>query len=137
VRRYFVVANQTLGGEELEAKVREAMTAGPCSFHVIVPATHPQKQLAWTEGEAAALARARLEEGLSWLKGLGAEADGEVGDENPALAIEDALRNEQPDEIILSTLPPGLSKWLKLDLPHVVEGYGYPVTHVVSEPESR
>jgi hypothetical protein len=137
MRRYFVVANQTLGGEELEAKIREAMATGPCSFHVIVPATHPHEHMAWTEGEAVALARGRLDEGLAWLRGLGAEADGEVGDESPALAIEDALRTEQPDEIILSTLPPGLSRWLKLDLPHVVAGYGYPVAHVISEPETK
>lgn len=135
MRRYFVVANQTLGGEELAERVREAMEAGPSSFHVIVPATPATKQLFWTEGEATAVAKKRLEAGLAWLRGMGAEADGEVGDANPVLAIEDALRVQPCDEIILSTLPPGLSKWLKLDLPHVVAGYGRPVTHVISQPE--
>lgn len=135
MRRYFVVANQTLRGEHLAEKVREAMAAGPCSFHVVVPATHPSKHLSWTEGEAQAIARRRLEEGLAWLRSMGAEADGEVGDENPVLAIGDALRQEPCEEIILSTLPPGMSRWLKLDLPHQVEGFGLPVTHVIGQPQ--
>jgi hypothetical protein len=135
MRRYFVVANQTLGGEELTEKIREAMDGGPCSFHVIVPATPPNKQLFWTEGETTAIAKKRLDDALDRLRAMGAEAKGEVGDANPVLAVEDALRVEECDEIILSTLPPGASRWLKLDLPHVLEGYGRPVTHVISEPE--
>jgi hypothetical protein len=44
VRRYLVVANQTLGGDELLARVQERMRAGPSRFHVLVPAT-PAGQL--------------------------------------------------------------------------------------------
>jgi hypothetical protein len=33
------VANQTLGGEELAAHIRERVAAGPSHFHVLVPAT--------------------------------------------------------------------------------------------------
>lgn len=55
------------------------------------------------------------------LAGLGVEVEGEVGDGNPRLAIGDAIRDRGPfDEIILSTLSSGLSKWLRLDLPHRV-----------------
>jgi hypothetical protein len=131
--RYFVVANQTLGGGPLAAKIKEAVAAEPCSFHVIVPATPPTDHLSWTEGEAHAVARRRLDEALTWIRSLGAEADGEVGDANPLLAVEDALREEACDEIIVSTLPPGASRWLKMDLPHRMEtSFGLPVTHVVS-----
>jgi len=136
MRHYFVVANQTLGGQHLEAVIQQAMEKGPSHFHVIVPATHPRKHLAWTEGEATALARERLDKALEWLKGLGAEATGEVGDERPAQAVEDALRENPCDEIVLSTLPPGASRWLKLDLPHVLAGYGRPVTHVIAATEA-
>ena len=60
VRRYLVVANQTLGGEELWAAIRERMAGGDCHFHLLVPAT-PAGQLdpgltaaaAGAEGEGA------------------------------------------------------------------------------------
>src|SRR2546425_8694431 len=117
MRRYLVVANQTLGGPHLVDKVRSCLAAGPAHFHVVVPATPPEDQAVWTEGEANALAQARLDHALSRFRSLGAEADGEVGDARPLEAIRDALRETPYDEVILSTLPPGLSKWLKLDLP--------------------
>ncbi len=135
MRSYLVVANQTLGGEHLMTKVRERMAAGACRFHVVVPATPPSDH-AWTEGEARALAHSHLDAALARLRGLGAEVDGEVGDQNPLLAIGDALRAERFDEIILSTLPPGPSRWLKLDLPRrAADRFGLPVTHVIGDPE--
>jgi hypothetical protein len=52
------------------------------------------------------------------------------------LAVGDVLRREEYDEIILSTLPPGASKWLKRDLPHkLARQYQLPVTHVVGSSE--
>lgn len=135
--RYLVVANQTLAGEHLIREVRARMASGPSRFHIVVPATPSDEHLTWTEGEATAIAQGRLDRALASFRQLGAEADGEVGDGNPILAIEDALRGEQFDEIILSTLPPGLSRWLKLDLPSRVGGrFGLPVTHLVAESES-
>ena len=136
MRRYLVVANQTLGGEHLEAKVRECLAAGPSSFYVLVPATPPQDHLTWVEGEARALAQERLDRALARFRALGAEVDGEVGDSRPVAAIDDALREREFDEIILSTLHAGASRWLKMDLPHRVErGCGLPVTHIESAPE--
>ena len=135
MRRYLVVANRTLGGEHLVATVRVLARREPCRFHLLVPATPPSDHM-WTEGEAQKIARHRLEEGLARLRALGIEVDGEIGDANPILAIEDVLRSTPFDEIILSTLPPGLSRWLKLDLPHRVEAaFGLPVTHVIAKPE--
>jgi hypothetical protein len=136
LHRYLVVANQTLGGEPLLARIRELVRAGPCSFHLVVPAT-PPKNHAWTEGEARAVARTRLDAALARFAELGAEAEGEVGDASPMLAIEDAVREHGPFEtIVLSTLPPGASRWLKLDLPHRVESvFGVPVIHVIGTRE--
>jgi hypothetical protein len=135
-RRYLVVANQTLGGKHLIRKVQECIAGGPARFHVVVPATPPGEHLTWTEGEAQAIAQRRLDSALVTFRDHGVEADGQVGDANPLLAIEDALRREEFDEIILSTLPAGVSRWLKLDLLHRVErSFDVPVTHLVAELE--
>jgi hypothetical protein len=136
MRRYLVVANQTLGGDHLAEIVREIVAVGPATFHLVVPATHPRDHAVWTEGEARALARRRLDAALSRFRELGAEADGDVGDESPLEAIADAMEAERYDEIILSTLPPGVSRWLGQDLPHRVQRrFDVPVRHVVGEPE--
>jgi hypothetical protein len=136
MRRYLVVANQTLGGEPLVWRIRDLARRGACEFRLVVPATPPRDHV-WTEGEARATARVRLDAALARFAGLGVKAQGEVGDGNPMLAIQDVLRDHGPfDEIILSTLPRSLSKWLKVDLPHRAEAaFGLPVTHVVGEPE--
>lgn len=137
MRRYLVVANQTLGGEHLIERVRQCLAGGPCRFHIVVPATPTGEGFTWTEGEAMAVAQTRLDRALERFRELGADASGEVGDRNPMLAVEDALRDTQFDEIILSTLPPGISRWLKLDLPsRVASHFGLPVTHLVAEDEA-
>jgi hypothetical protein len=133
VRRYLIVANLTLGGEHLLTKLRECMAAGPCRFRVVVPATPDPRPLTWTEEGTRRAARRRLEQALARFSALGAEVTGEVGDGMPLLAIGDALRAEPCDEIIISTLPHGASRWLKLDLPHrVSRNFGLPVSHVVA-----
>jgi hypothetical protein len=134
MRRYLIVANQTLSGGALLAKVRELRDAGPCSFHVVVPATPPHGH-AYTEGEARVIAEERLHGGLQHLAELGVDVTGEVGDEHPVYAVQEVLQRERFDQIIVSTLPPKVSKWLRTDLPHRVAGFGLPVIHVVGGPE--
>jgi hypothetical protein len=136
VPRYLVVANQTLAGKHLLDRVRECLSEGMCTFHVVVPATSPSDHAVWTEGEAMALAQERLDAALAAFRELGADADGEVGDPSPVEAIRDALRDREFDGIILSTLPPGISRWLRQDLPSRVEKeFDLPVTHVVADDE--
>ena len=134
MRRYLVVANQTLAGEPLVSRLRELSRAGHCAFFLVVPATPPRNHT-WTEGEARATARARLDDALVHLSELEVKVEGEVGDANPMLAIDDAIRDHGPfAEIILSTLPAGSSRWLRLDLPHRVSAsFGLPMTHIVGE----
>lgn len=136
MRRYLVVSNQTLSSEAFVEKIRSCLAAGPCQFHVVVPATHAKDHLTWTEGHDRVIARKRLDSVLAQLGELGAEADGEVGDARPLDALRDAVRGRPPfDEIILFTLPPGLSRWLHQDLPHRARReLRMPVTHVVAEP---
>jgi hypothetical protein len=135
MRRFLIVANQTLAGGHLTAKVRELHERTPSSFYIVVPATPPHGH-SWSEGEARDIARRRLETALALLHGIGVEAEGEVGDERPTYAIQDVLAHRVFDEIIVSTLPPGASRWLKHDLPHRIEvEFGLPVTHLVGQPE--
>jgi hypothetical protein len=138
VQRILVVANQTLAGEHLVKEVRERLSAGRTAFHILVPATHPRDHAAWTEGEAVAIAKRNLAQALETFRKLGAEATGEVGDENPLGAIGDVLREQEFDEIILSTLPLGISKWLGQDLVSRVErSFAIPVTHIVGDAEGE
>lgn len=133
--RYLIVANRTLGGEQLLAEVERRMAAGPCEFHLLVPASRPHGSTTWTEGEAHAQATRQLHNALSRLRGVGAEVSGEVGDARPVQAIGDVLLREPFDEIILSTFPIGLSRWLRQDVVHRVQRqHGIPVTHVINEP---
>jgi len=129
--RYLVVANQTLVGEHLAFAVRERMTRGPSTFFVLVPATHSAEQGAGpsdarptgggSDDAGLALARWRLRTTIDRLHAEGAVAEGQIGDPDPLIAVTRLLRERQVDEILLSTLPPGFSKWLGVDLPHRLE----------------
>jgi hypothetical protein len=133
VRRYLVVGHQTLASRELRAAVLERLAAEPCRFHVVVPATPPHEHFVWSEGEVIATARGRLEETLAWMHAQGALTTGEVGDAYPLVALTNALSRDDYDEIILSTLPPGLSRWIRQDLVHRVTRHtDTPVCHIVA-----
>jgi len=132
--RVLLVANRTLGSGEVSKFVRSRMDEEECHFTLLVPATPRSHRVGSPvpdvrEGVAPAHeveddyehARSRLEYGLGLLRGLGAAADGDVGDPNPAKAISDALTLRQFDEVALSTLPKGVSRWLRQDIPHKVE----------------
>ena len=122
MRRYLVVANQTLLGGPLLARVQQCLAAGPCQFHLVVPASHAPGRAVWTEGRDRAVAAERLAEGLDRFRALGADVVGEVGDAHPVDAIRDVMLHARPfDEIIVSTLAPGLSRWLRQDLPHRIQ----------------
>jgi GABA permease len=132
--RILVVANQTACGDELLEAIRARMAAGPCQFTLLVPATPPSEHATWTEGDAVAIARRRMNQALERLRAEGTEVEGVVGDSSPVRAIDDVLIEQPHDEIILSTLPSGVSRWLKKDLPHRVEQrFALPVTTVISQ----
>ena len=138
MRRYLVIANQTIAERPLADAIGARLAAGPCHFHFLVPAT-PMPGLTWTDGEALQLARSRLGTATALLCALGASADGEVGDASPVVAAADALRRDGAyDEVVVSTLPPGASRWLKMDLPRRLQRMTrIPVHHVIASVEGR
>jgi hypothetical protein len=132
--RYLVVANQTLGAAHLLERLRAATAGRDASFYLVVPATPPLEGFTWTEGQARALASLRLRTALGRFHHAGLDVAGEVGDPDPMLAVEDALRHRRCDVIVLSTLPVGISRWLRVDLPQRMRGtFPQPVVHVVIE----
>ena len=75
---------------------------------------------------------------LSGLRGEGFDADGDIGDDDPVQAMEDALRRFPADEVIISTHPPGRSNWLERDVvERAREGLDIQVTHVVVDLDPR
>ena len=135
--RCLVVANQTLGYRELVDELHARNTRdGGCAFHVLVPATRVTSGAMWTEGQALAHARRALDDALERFRDEHLDATGEVGDQDPVLAVADVLEHEHFDEIVISTLPPGASRWLRRDLPNRLRRrFGLQVTHVAPVPE--
>jgi nucleoside-diphosphate-sugar epimerase len=135
MRRYLVIANRTLCEQHLLDEVHRRRTADPgCRFHLVVPATHPSG--VFTDESAHHEAEARLSEALDTLACAGVSATGEVGDANPVYAVGDVILREigRFDEIILSTLPVGMSKWLAENVVRRLKrSTGLPVTHVIAE----
>jgi len=137
MRSYLVVGNQTLDSPELAAAIEERLTPEPATFHIVVPATPIHRGLTWDEDEARALAQERLDAALERLGAAGATVTGEIGHHDPIEATEDALRGREIDEVLLSTLPPGISRWLGQDVPTRLKGsIMVPVTVVTTERQS-
>lgn len=151
VRRVLILANRTLAGEKLHALVRERLDEMPTEFHVLVPQpspaavyvdpatglSDPATQRAHLESRT--IARADAERRLSTFRELFADMDtaltGEVALGDPVVAAHRVMQRSTFDEIVVSTFPAGISKWLKLDLPTRLErGFDVPVTAIIQQP---
>jgi len=156
MRRYLVVANQTLHRAELRDELRKRIEAEPSSFYLLVPDTpvagYPdvpaaaadvlEPGMSWwvtdyrgpaSNEEASARARQRLGQMLADLSALGVPAEGDLGSAHPLEAMEKVLVDHEFDEIIVATLPRHLSRWLRADLPHRAERrFGLPVTTIIT-----
>jgi hypothetical protein len=131
--RVLVVANRTAESPELLDALRTRTVQGPCEFTLLVPST--PHGLAWAadpdagHDEAERHREAFVEELRQ--EGLDVEA-ARVGDPDALAAIQDECNFNSYDELIVSTLPLHISKWLKIDLPSKAQAAtGLPVTHVV------
>ena len=140
MRRILVVAHQTLTGQHLLEEVGRRMKGGDCQVHVVVPVKHPMGS--FSEATCHAAAQKVLDEGLERIRELdrtgACDVTGEVGDPNPVYAAE-VVRNrgEQIDEIIVSTLAGGVSRWIRGDVPKRMQKAfpGVLVTHLLGEGE--
>lgn len=133
--RILVVANRTAATEPLLEAVCRRADAGTARFHLLVPATpHGLHRVVDPEVAGQDEAQANLGRGIELLSArTGTEVTGQVGSADPLGAISDALHEAHFDEIIISTLPRRLSRWMHIDLPSKVRALGLPVTHVSRE----
>jgi hypothetical protein len=133
--RVLVVAHKTAATQPLLDAVRERSRRGPCVFTLLVPnATHGLHKLVDPEEQGASEAQAVLDQALPLLSDASdSQVEGIVGDPDPVAAVHDAINLRGFDEVIVSTLPKTLSRWLKLDLPSKVSGMGLPVTTVTAQ----
>ena len=131
--KVLVVANRTAESPELLEALKQRASEGDCDFTLLVPST--PHGLAWAgdmhsggeeaEGHRRAFVDELREEGIPL-------SEAKVGDSDPLAAVQDECNFGDYDEVIVSTLPLHLSKWLKVDLPHKVgHATGLPVRHVV------
>lgn len=127
-----VVAHQTAATDKLLAAVAERARHGPATFHLVVPRqAHGMHRLVDPQEASEDEAQEVLLKALPGLsQAAGSEVTGSVGDSEPLMAIEDAVNLGDYDEIIISTLPKRISRWLKLDLVSKTRALGLPVTHV-------
>ena len=118
-----VVANVTAESAELSSALRERSEAGACRFTLVMRGAGPDRH-------------ERLETALARMRDAGLEkVEGSVGDPDPVVAVMDVWDPMKFDDIVVSTLPTGSSRWMGLDLPHRLEKLtSVPVRHVVSHP---
>ena len=131
--RILVVANETVGGPELRSEIQERAGGRRTRVLVVCPALNsPLRHWASDEDDARHAAQERLDLSLESMRAARIDAEGQIGDGDPLQAIEDAIRTFRPDELIISTHPPGRSHWLERG---VVDGarerYEIRLTHVV------
>jgi hypothetical protein len=129
-----VVAHQTAATGALLDAVRERAARSPARFHLVVPRQpHGMHKLVDPLEAGQEEAERVLAEALPKLShAAGGEFTGAIGDAEPLMAIQDAVNLGSYDEIIISTLPLGISRWLKLDLVSKTRALGLPVTHVAA-----
>jgi hypothetical protein len=131
-RRILVVANETVGGTALMEAVKKRAEQDEVAVHVICPQNTPKHGYVIYDGTVREAAENRLRLTVAQLQEIGIEATGEVMDPDPYSAIQDALGEDDYDEIIVSTHPETRSGWLRQDLiTRVANDTSLPVEHVV------
>jgi GABA permease len=134
VFRLLVIANQTVGGRALLDEIAALCAGKQSEVLVVTPALTASQLQHWTSDvdEALAAAKERLEASVAAIRGLGLEARGVVGDQDPNVALADGLREFGADQVVISTHPPERSRWLEQGVVEKArEAVPAPVTHLV------
>jgi hypothetical protein len=136
--KVLVVANRTAGSPELLSALRERSEEGEAEFHLVVPASPRGASWMFDMNSGHDAAEHDLDGALERIRDLGLDVEGEVGDPDPVAAVSDSAYAGSYDEVIVSTLPKHVSKWLKLDAARkIAHATGLPVTHVVAHSRSK
>jgi hypothetical protein len=133
--RVLVVANRTAATPALLDAVRERAARGPIAVTLLVPnPVHGLHRVVDAADQQHTEADSVLELAIPLLESAaGGPVQGQIGDPEPLAAIQDAINLHGFDELIISTLPTHVSRWLKLDLPSKAKGLGLPVTVVTAK----
>jgi hypothetical protein len=138
VKTILAVANETIGGQHLVDTITAKAGDGQARLIICVPRTRPQHGNVIYDDAVYDAARVRVDLARTFLRQLGIDAVGEVGDPDPYSATMDAVAEYHPDEIIISTKPATSSGWLRRDLvERVTEASNLPVHHVVTDLDSE
>ena len=138
--RVLIVAHQTATSPELRKAVRaRAQRKDSVEFTLVVPSAAPGlHRVVDPQDHGADAAHDVVEAAIPVLeKAAGQPVKALIGDSNPLDAVQDAVNVHGFDEIIISTLPHTVSRWLRLDLPHKLEGLGLPVTTVTASGDKQ
>jgi GABA permease len=137
--RVLVLANETLGAEELLDELRSVDAEGRASYFVCVPANPVDtgqaevKGAVWVWQATVDAARSRLDSTLEILRSHGLEATGDLGDYRPLHALRDGVARFHPDRIVIATHPEGRSTWLRHGVVDTArKEYDVPVRHVIA-----
>src|SRR4051794_15655444 len=133
------MANETIGGRPLIAKIQELKDADPdLSVVMCVPRTNPRHGNIIYDEATFQAAQVRVDLARGFLREMGIDAIGEVGDPDPYTAAMDAVGEWRPDRIVVSTKPVTVSGWLRRDLvERIQEASGLPVEHVVVDVDAE
>jgi hypothetical protein len=136
--RVLVVAHRTAATPALLEAVRKRAARGPCAFTLLVPnVAHGLHRIVDAEDQDEDVAQSVLALALPLLEeAAGGRVEGMIGDPEPLNAVQDAVNLNGFDEIIVSTLPVRISRWLRLDLPSKIGGLGLPVTTITATEHS-
>jgi GABA permease len=131
--RLLVISNETVEGEALQEAIRSRTGDGKSEVLVVAPALNTRlRHLTSDTDQARRAAGERLVACLARLDQANVQARGVVGDEDPLVAIEDALRVYPADEMIIATHPEERSNWLEHDLVgRARDRFETPITHIV------
>ncbi len=135
--RVLVVANQALGDRSLLTEIQGRCGEQGGEVLIVAPALTASRAARWASDVDAAIedARRRLELSLEAAVEAGLRARGQIGDPDPSVALEDALRTFAADEIVIWTHTPDRSPWLEHGVvQRAREEVDLPVTHVVVDP---